>query len=115
MQQERQRHVLDYGRPPRESQKPVGPADGWLVVVFFSYASVNYLLVDVAFGSYSPWDVLLAFATFLPFLFIVVTLGAHFGSSPPLFNGWVLLAVILLVLGAGVVNWFIFGEAVAAV
>ena len=113
---DRESSVLDYERPPAAPVTSARRATGWLLGVFLLYAAANVLLVRRAFASAEPpWDVLIAFAIPLPLIFVAVAVLAHFLASPPLFNGWVLLAVVLLVSAAALMNFYVLGEASASV
>ena len=108
--------VLDYRRPPPTGGEPSRwRASAWLVGAFIVYVFVNVSVVDRALGHPAPWNTLLAFAIPLPLIFIVVALLSHFLASPPRFDGWILLAVIVLVVAAGVTNYYVLAEASAGV
>jgi hypothetical protein len=88
------------------------PADICLAVVFVVYVIANVVLVSHAFP---PWGAFVAFVIPLPVLFIALAFAAHFLSSPPLFNRWLLLSVVVLVIVEAVINFFVAAEASASV
>ena len=113
MEPENPPRVLEYRRVrSADGEAPFRWADGILLGVFVVYAAANYVLV---IRSFPPWDAFLAFAIPLPLMFVLLAALVHFLASPPLFNRWVLVLVILLVIITAVIDMSVFAEALAGV